>query len=84
MRPTRLVFLLSLGGDWAELLNVTVSPSCDGKKFYLILRKKLRFKRASSKFHDLFYMGNCTIADLRYEEKYIISLSTLIFAPTKG
>ena len=28
--------------------------------------------------------GNRTIADLRYEEKHIISPSTLIFAPTKG
>ena len=28
--------------------------------------------------------GNRTIADLRYEEKYIISHSTLILAHTKG
>ena len=28
--------------------------------------------------------GNRTIADLKYEEKYIISPNTLIFAPTKG
>ena len=28
--------------------------------------------------------GNRTIADLRYEGKYIISPSTLIFSPTKG
>ena len=31
-----------------------------------------------------FCKGNRTIADLRYEEKYIISPSSLIFAPIKG
>ena len=36
------------------------------------------------RFPLLMVMGNHTIADLRYEEKEIISPSTLIFAPIKG
>ena len=51
-------------------------------------------KFAVKKYTTLLYLpipymkvkhkGNRTIADFRYEKKYIISPSTLIFAPTKS